>query len=82
MYNKRTFLNGPKSPYTGSIVCFSGKTKLGNDKEQLHTFLEVADCRGKVWLHRDSNVSKKKFIKKIRKLIKELQAFVEYLEEQ
>jgi len=82
MYNKREWFNGAKSPYTGSIVCYDGTTVLGESdgRARRHTFVEIADCRNKVWLHRDANTSKKKFIKKLKLLVLELTAFISYLE--
>ena len=43
-------------------------------------FFEVADCHGKTRLHNSQTDSRKTFIRKMKRLRKELDSFIEFLE--
>ena len=79
-YNKRTWLNPIESDSTGSVVAFDGEvTDLDTGKKYPQTFLEVADCRGKVRLHLTSDDTKEMFIEKMEKLRDEVELFINHL---
>lgn len=49
-YSKRTWLNDEKSPWTSSIICYSGPTE---GKEKRITFMELTDCVHKARFYAD-----------------------------
>ncbi len=80
MYNKRTWLNTEKSDSTGSVVAFDGKvTDLDTNKEYPQRYLEIADCRTKVRLHKTSDDTDEDFLNKMKLLKSEIEQFVEHL---
>lgn len=81
MYNRRTWLNAETSDSTGSIVAFDGKvTDLDTDNKYTQRFLEIADCRNKVRLHKTSDDNDEDFLNKMKLLKSEIEQFIEYLE--
>ncbi|MBB1074484.1 hypothetical protein HUU62_08680 [Rhodoferax sp. 4810] len=82
IFNKRIWLNSEKSPSTGSVVCFHGKSnwRHGSSQEpEIVDFIEVADCHCKVRLHRSHFDTTGEFIEKTQLLAKTLNDFAEYL---
>jgi len=79
MYNKRTWLNKKSSSSTGSVVAFCGDTKY-KDEIKESTFIEIADCFGKITLHQTDNDTRGDFIHKMKTLKKEINEFIKYLE--
>ena len=81
MYNKRTWLNTEESDSTGSIVAFDGNiTDLDTGVKYNQRFLEIADCRNKVRLHKTSDDSDEEFLNKIKLLRDEINRFINHLE--
>jgi hypothetical protein len=79
MYSKRVWLNKESSASTGSVVAFHGETKWG-DKLEVTSFFEVADCHGKVRLHRSYVDDMPAFISKLRTLAAIAEEFATFLE--
>jgi len=80
-YSKRLWLNGEKSPSTGSVVAFSGKTRWNDKmKPKLQQFLEVSDCQAKVRLHQCFDDTNRDYLKKIKRLKYFLADYIDYLE--
>ena len=80
-YCKKVWLNKQDSPSTGSVVAFHGYIKWREEKkEELVTFLEIADCTYKVRLHKTYSDTIGDFIKKLRKLAKTINNFADFLE--
>jgi hypothetical protein len=80
-YSKRTWLNPEYSASTGSIVAFHGKTTYGQCDPELTTFLEIADCHGKVKIHKIKIDSMEDYIIKLRTLSEEIEDFADFLME-
>ncbi len=81
MYNKRTWVNTENSDSTSSIVAFDGKvTDLDTKNEYTQRFLEIADCRNKVRMHKTSDDSDGDFLNKMKLLKSEIELFIDYLE--
>lgn len=81
-YNKRIWLNSRKSDSTGSVVAFDGfVTDIDTKNEYTQRFLEIADCKCKVRLHQTSDDTKADFIKKMKILKREVELFINHLEE-
>ena len=78
-FNQRTWLNTLASHYTGSITCFDGTVKNRGQPLREYTFVEIADCHGKVRIHVDDNSGLEEFIEKIDSLIYWLKAFRQHL---
>lgn len=80
-YCKRAWLNPDDSSATGSIVAFAGPTfhldRNGDTFEDM--FLEIADCTGKVRLHKSSGEDLGRFIKKLNSLGRVIKDFTDYL---
>ena len=74
-------LNSKFSPSTGECVAFYGKSPWKQLKGP-YMFFEVADCSGKVRLHNSQIDTPEDFLKKMKKLQKEVDAFVSFLETQ
>ena len=80
-YNRRTWLNSNKSDSTGSVVAFDGKiTDLDTKKKYTQRFLEIADCRRKVGLHKTSDDTDEDFLNKMKLLRNEIDKFIKHLE--
>jgi len=80
-YNRRVWLNKKTCDSTGSLVAFDGEvTDLDSKNKYQQTFLEIADCRTKIRLHRTSDDSREDFISKMKLLEKEIKLFIDYLE--
>lgn len=83
MYNKRAWLNSIKSDSTSSVVAFDGKvTDLDTSNKYIQRFLEIADCRGKIKLHKTSDDTDEDFLNKMKVLKNEIYAFIIHLEDQ
>jgi hypothetical protein len=81
MYIKRTWLNSSDSDSTGSIVAFDGKvTDLDSNNKYTQRFLEIADCRNKVRLHKTSDDTDESFLIKMKLLKNEIEQFINHLE--
>jgi len=81
MYNKRTWLNSESCDSTGSIVTFDGKvTDIDSKKEYEQRFLEIADCRNKVRLHKTSDDTNEDFLTKMKLIKSEIEQFISHLE--
>ena len=80
MYNRRTWLNKPDSPSTGSVVAFEGDVLWKGEKIQ-SAFLSVADCNVSARLHKTDGDSMQDFIEKMTLLKDEIELFINYLEE-
>lgn len=80
-HSKRVWLNKPESRSTGSVVAFEGMVDYDNGKgAELTSFLELADCHGKVRLHRASYDTRADFVNKMKVLRSVLDDFILYLE--
>ena len=77
-YNRRKWLNNEKSRSTGSVVCFDGVTEFSEGLDR-DSFIEIADCRGKVKLHKSSDDSSAEFIHKLVMLRYEIDRFIDHL---
>ena len=77
-YNKRVWLNGSKSPSTGSVVCYSGPDIWDPGKKCM--FIEVASCSSIARLHHAGNEKDVDFIKKAKRLRDSLSDFILFLE--
>ena len=72
MYSRREFLEND-TDYTSSAVSY-------HDGDSL--FLELADCRSKIRLHAniETQIGRKQFIRKLKRLRKHITKFIKYLE--
>lgn len=77
-YNRRIWLNSENSRSTGSMVCFDGNTEF-SDGPARDTFIEIADCRTKVRLHKSSDDSVSDFIQKLSVMRNEIDSFINHL---
>ena len=78
-YKRTTELNDIKSPSTGSCTAFYGKSPWKVFKSP-YMFFEVADCGSKIRLHNSQIDSRKSFIEKMKRLRKELDKFIAFLD--
>lgn len=78
-YNRRIWLNPESSRSTGSLVCFDGKTEFSDGIER-DSFIEIADCRGKVRIHKSSDDDISDFIKKLSTMRNEIDSFINHLQ--
>lgn len=78
-YKRTTELNDKQSPSTGSCTAFYGKSPWKVFKSP-YMFFEVADCGSKIRLHNSQTDSRETFIRKMKRLRKELDSFIEFLE--
>jgi len=81
-YCKRMWLNKGTSASTGSVVAFHGKTTYGNRKQEIVTFLEIADCHSKVCIHQIKKDTRSSFIQKLRLLVNTINDFANFLEDE
>ncbi len=79
LFHRRCWLNGESSASTGSAVGYCGPSPFIGD-DAFYTFLEVADCHGKIRLHKASTEDKKDFVAKLRSLSKLASDFANALE--
>lgn len=77
-YNRRIWLNSENSRSTGSLVCFDGKTDFSDGPDR-DSFIEIADCQGKVRLHKSSYDSVDEFTQKLSMLRNEIDRFINHL---
>lgn len=80
-YHTRTWLNRKDSPSTGSVVCYEGE-KSYKDGPYHHMFVEVSDCHVRARLHKAPYDTKEDFIAKLKLLVRDVNLFIEHLEEQ
>lgn len=80
-YCRRVWLNGEDSEATGSVVAFDGVVERWRDRIEPATFLEVADCSGKVSLHRMPSDDMAEFVAKLRLLASVAEDFADFLED-
>lgn len=73
-YNRRMWLNGPKSPSTGSVVAHHSETNW------LNVFLEISDCHQSARLHKGDHDTVPDFIDKLTLLRNEISRFIRFLE--
>lgn len=78
-YNRRIWLNSESSRSTGSLVCFDGKTEFSDGVDR-DSFIEIADCHGKVRLHKSSDDSISDFIQKLSTMRNEIDFFINHLQ--
>lgn len=82
-YNVRTNLNPETSHYTGSVACVDVEKVINQGKfTDRYTFVEIADCHGKVRIHKDPNLSLEEYIIKLRLLATAIGRFSDFLEEE
>lgn len=87
-YVKREWLNSDMSFSTGSVVSYHGKNSdpyIDYQEEPTEThimWLEIADCKDKIKLHRAYKDTPKEFIEKMKKLRKHIDDFITFLEEE
>ena len=81
LYNKRVWLNPSETSIaTGAVtLCSSILTDEKGEEEEYH-FCEIDDCYHKVKLHQMIYDSREDFIKKMKLLRKELDSYIEFLE--
>lgn len=77
-YKTQTWLNPLTSSSTGAMVCYDGMTE-SDGKPYRVAFVEIADCYGKVKLHRCEDDSIEDFIRKVALMEKTLHDFREHL---
>lgn len=77
-YNHRIWLNSENSRSTGSVVCFDGKTEFSDGPDR-DLFIEIADCHGKIRLHKSSDDSVTGFIQKLSAIRNEIDFFINHL---
>lgn len=78
-YLERVWLNEPDCEATGSVVAFDGTVER-NGRVSSVSFLEIADCQGKVSLHSVTGEDGKRFIRKMRLLATIANNFADALE--
>lgn len=79
MFNKRIWLGSKNNAGTGNAVAFAGK-RVWHGKEYKDLFLSIADCSVSVRLHMMQGDTKKDFIKKLKRLRRLVNEFINYLE--
>ena len=80
-YNKRVWLNDRRSFSSGSVIAFHGPVDFGGQRGvSTESYIEIADCHGKVRLHRANYDSRKDFVRKLRKLAAVASQFADALE--
>lgn len=78
-YNKRIWLNGKDSPYTGNLVCFDGNiTRNGNTARNM--FVSISDCYQSVRIHLTEDDTIEDFIQKLKVLRDGISNFINHLE--
>lgn len=78
-YKVTTELNSSKSPSTGSVTAYCGKSPWPKAIKE-YMFLEVSDCHSKSRLHISQIDTKADFIKKMKKLHKAIGEYIKFLE--
>lgn len=77
-YCTRKWLNGENSRSTGSVACYDGETKFADGIDR-DSFIEIADCGGKIRLHKCSDDTIHDFVEKLTLLRDETDAFINHL---
>lgn len=72
-------LNSKKSPSTGTSIAFYGKSPWKVLKGP-YMFFEVSDCSNKIRLHNSQIDTPADFLRKMKKLQKQVNDFVDFLE--
>ncbi len=78
-YGKQIWLNKDKAQSTGSACAYFGKVRWSKKKQG---YLEVGDCSAKIRLHTCEGESVKGYIKKLKKLRRFIDNFIEFLEKE
>ena len=78
-YNKRTWLNKDTSPSLGNVVAFDGDVEYNEGKERT-TFLAISDCRFTIKIIKNTE-SIEDFTKKMKLLKREIELFINHLEQ-
>ena len=80
MWCKKEFLTEEDEVSTSSICSYAGMTKWREDLPPFPNYLiEVADCHGKVRLHRTAEMSAQEWIDQVIKLQKHITDYLQYL---
>lgn len=79
-YCKRVWLNPSDCNATGSVVAFDGTVEWRKGQIVEETSVEVADCSGKVSLHKSPSEDMSRFIQKLRLLARTVNDFADFLE--
>lgn len=79
-YRKHIDLN-PNTPSTGTVTFYDGQIIDADKPDDIweDQFIEIADCRGKVKLHRASYDTQEDWLNKVTELHKALSNYLEYL---
>ena len=86
-YNKRYWLNGEDSSFTGSLVCYLSVEDGVDDYPfiDIDGFIEFADCQQKVRLHSDHSADKNdplgKYYYKVKKLYNSLGKYLDFMDD-
>lgn len=80
-YNTRAWLNRENSRNTGSIVCYDGEMDFSDGRGR-DSFVEIADCHGKVRLHKSAFDSEYDWIEKLTLLRNNIDLFICFLKSQ
>ena len=67
---------------TASITCYYGDATYLNRGSENIGFVEIADCRGKIEIHKQSKESFADYYDKLKTLQKELEAYIKWLDEE
>ena len=80
-YSNRVWLNPHGHSSTGSVVAFHGEASWINSdgKPSVITVLEIADCHGKMRLHKTDNDTTEQFIEKMEALRNVIDEFIAHL---
>lgn len=77
-FTVRKWLNTKGSHSSGSVFAYFGKAPWKDGGTQY--LLEIADCHGKIRLHKSDSDSPADFIKKLKRLRKVIDRFITFLE--
>ena len=77
-FTARKWLNPNGSHSSGSVFAYFGPASWKDGEPQY--LLEIADCHGKVRLHKTDVDSPKAFIKKLKRLRNVIDRFISFLE--
>ena len=79
IFAMRKWLNRKGSHSSGSVFAYYGPSPWDNGSDWQY-LLEVADCHGKIRLHKTDADSPKDFIKKLKRLRDVIDCFISFLE--
>lgn len=80
-YSERVWLNKLGSSSTGSVVTYHGPSYWSTEECPLSTRIEIADCHGKVRLHKTDADTMDEFINKLKLLSMVINNFIAHLED-